>query len=60
MTLRAAASISVSGSATQTDAPLIISTAIANPATVVDALVRALPPLPALDPLPDPNALSVR
>jgi len=38
----------------------LISTAIADPSTDVDALVRALPPLPALDPLADPNALSVR
>ncbi|MGB1609213.1 MAG: hypothetical protein ACPHGX_02340, partial [Ilumatobacteraceae bacterium] len=38
----------------------LISTAIADPSTDVDALVRALPPLPALDPLADPHALSVR
>ncbi|NBV74164.1 MAG: hypothetical protein EBR65_04240, partial [Actinobacteria bacterium] len=38
----------------------LISAAIADPSTDVDALVRALPPLPTLDPLADPNALSVR
>ena len=33
--------------------------ALADPDLDVDALVRALPPLPALDPLADPEALSV-
>ena len=37
----------------------IISTAISDPSIDVDALVEALPPLPAPDPLADPNALSI-
>ena len=37
----------------------IIVDALADPDLDVDALVRALPPLPALDPLADPEALSV-
>ena len=36
----------------------IIAAALADPALDVDALVRALPPLPADDPLADPEALS--
>ncbi len=36
----------------------IIATALADPSADVDALVAALPPLPALDPLADPLALS--
>lgn len=36
----------------------IIATALADPTVDVDALVSALPPLPALDPLADPRALS--
>ena len=36
----------------------IITSAIADPALDVDALVDALPPLPSLDPLADPKALS--
>lgn len=38
----------------------IIGAAIADPAVDVDALVTALPPLPGLDPLADPDALSIR
>lgn len=38
----------------------IIAAAIADPTIDVDALVSALPPLPALDPLADPAALSIR
>ncbi len=37
----------------------IIAAAIADPSVDVDALVTALPPLPELDPLADPKALSV-
>lgn len=37
----------------------IITTAIADPSVDVDALVRALPKLPELDPLVDPLALSI-
>jgi len=37
----------------------IISASLADPALDVDALVTALEPLPDLDPLADPNALSV-
>ena len=36
----------------------IITDALANPDIDVDQLVRALPPLPPLDPLADPEALS--
>ena len=36
----------------------IIAAAVADPSLDVDALVRALPPLPELDPLADPEALS--
>jgi len=36
----------------------IIGAAIADPAVDVDTLVQALPPLPELDPLADPEALS--
>ena len=36
----------------------IIGAAIADPSLDVDALVRDLPKLPALDPLADPDALS--
>jgi len=36
----------------------IIAAALADPTTDVDALVQALPALPALDPLADPGALS--
>jgi kynurenine 3-monooxygenase len=43
--------------ATQAD---IMAAAIADPSLDVDALVDALPPLPQLDPLADPDALSVR
>ncbi len=42
--------------ATQAD---IMTTALADPSVDVDALVSALPPLPDLDPLADPDALSV-
>ena len=38
----------------------IIASAIADPSVDVDALVEALPPLPELDSLADPDALSVR
>jgi len=38
----------------------LIGRALADPALDVDALVAELPPLPALDPLADPEALSVR
>lgn len=38
----------------------IITAALADPSVDVDALVAALPPLPDLDPLADPTALSVR
>jgi kynurenine 3-monooxygenase len=37
----------------------IIAAAFADPSVDVDALVTALPPLPDLDPLADPEALSV-
>lgn len=37
----------------------IISAALADPTLDVDALVAALPPLPDLDPLADPKALSI-
>ncbi len=37
----------------------IIADALADPTLDVDALVTALPPLPELDPLADPNALSI-
>ena len=37
----------------------LIGRALADPTTDIDALVAALPPLPALDPLADPDALSV-
>ncbi len=37
----------------------IIAEAIADPSVDVDARVTALPPLPALDPLADPDALSI-
>ena len=37
----------------------IITAALADPAIDVDALVTALPPLPHLDPLADPEALSI-
>ncbi len=37
----------------------IIASALADPSLDVDALVAALPPLPDLDPLADPDALSV-
>ena len=37
----------------------IISAAIADPTVDVHALVAALPPLPDLDPLADPKALSI-
>ena len=37
----------------------IIASASADPSVDVDALVAALPPLPDLDPLADPDALSV-
>lgn len=37
----------------------IIASAAADPSVDVDALVAALPPLPDLDPLADPDALSV-
>ncbi len=37
----------------------IIEAAIADPTLDVDALVRELPPLPELDPLADPEALSI-
>ena len=37
----------------------IIADALADPDLDVDSLVRDLPPLPALDPLADPEALSV-
>ena len=37
----------------------IITAALADPDVDVDALVTALPPLPCLDPLADPKALSV-
>ena len=37
----------------------IITAALADPTLDIDALVQALPPLPPLDPLIDPNALSV-
>lgn len=36
----------------------IIAAAVADPSVDVDALVRDLPPLPALDPFADPDALS--
>jgi len=38
----------------------LIGRALADPTLDVDALVAELPPLPALDPLADPEALSVR
>ena len=37
----------------------VIAAAIANPTVAVDSLVTALPLLPALDPLADPDALSI-
>ena len=37
----------------------VISAAMRDPEIDIDALVAALPQLPALDPLADPNALSV-
>ena len=37
----------------------VIAAALADPALDVDALVRAFPPLPDLDPLADPEALSI-
>jgi len=37
----------------------IIGAALADPGVDVDALVRSLPPLPPLDPLADPDALSI-
>ncbi|MEM8924003.1 MAG: NAD(P)/FAD-dependent oxidoreductase [Actinomycetota bacterium] len=37
----------------------IIAAAVADPSVDVDALVGALPPLPPLDPLADPDALSI-
>lgn len=37
----------------------IIAAAIADPTVDVDGLVTSLPPLPAIDPLADPKALSV-
>ncbi len=37
----------------------LIKTALADETTDIDALVHALPPLPDLDPLADPDALSV-
>ncbi len=38
----------------------MMTRAMAEPDLDIDALVRALPPLPLLDPLADPTALSVR
>jgi len=37
----------------------LIKTALADETTDIDALVQALPPLPDLDPLADPDALSI-
>lgn len=37
----------------------LIKTALADETTDIDALVHALPPLPDLDPLADPDALSI-
>jgi hypothetical protein len=37
----------------------LLTTALADPAVDVDELVAALPELPALDPLADPEALSI-
>ena len=37
----------------------IITESLADPSLDVDALVAALPPLPDLDPLADPDALSI-
>ena len=37
----------------------LITASLADPSLDVDALVQALPPLPELDPLADPDALSV-
>ncbi len=37
----------------------LITTSLADPTFDIDTAVRALPPLPALDPLADPEALSI-